>query len=58
MNATSIRIAGVAYLTAATFVFLPAPIQAQTESYLADQNDIPIFVLDRIELLSSAAQIS
>lgn len=57
MNTRSIRIAGVAHLAAAALVLFPAPIPAQTQSNIAGQDDIPIFVLDRIELLSSTARI-
>lgn len=56
MHATSIHIVGIATLTAAAYAFTPMPSQAQMECNLADQDDIPIFVLDRIELLSSTAQ--
>ena len=54
MDTTSIRIASVAHLTAAAFVFLPALTEAQTKSNMADQDDIPTFVLDRIDLLRGA----
>jgi hypothetical protein len=57
MHTTSIRIAGIATLTAAAYAFAPMPSQAQMECNLADQDDIPIFVLDRIELLSGTAQV-
>lgn len=56
MDATQIRIAGISTLTAAALAFLPAPVSGQTGCNLVDQDDIPIFVLDRIELLSSTAQ--
>lgn len=58
MNTTQIRIARIATLTAAAYAFTPMPIQAQTEINLADPDGIPIFVLDRIELLRGTAQLN
>jgi hypothetical protein len=57
MNTTSIRIVGVAHLTAAAFVLLPAPIQARAANDVTDRHEIPTFVLDRIELVAGNGRV-
>lgn len=56
MNRTSVRITGGAHLMAAAFALLPVPLQPRAANDATDRHEIPIFVLDRIELLSSTAQ--
>ena len=58
MNTVSNQLIGLALMGVLSVLLLLAPIQAQTKCNLADQEDTPIFVLDRIELLSSTAHIS
>ena len=54
MNATKLRISGLALLAAAAFALLLAPIHAHAGTGATDRHEIPTFVLERIELATGA----
>lgn len=57
MNTTSIRITGLALLAAAALALLVAPIYAQAAADVTDRHEIPVFVLDRVELATGAERV-
>jgi hypothetical protein len=57
MNATSIRITGLALLGAAALALLVAPIHAQAAADVTDRHEIPTFVRDRVEIATGVERI-
>jgi hypothetical protein len=55
MNRFPTRMTGLAFLAAAAFALLLAPIHASADTGATDRHEIPTFVLDRIELATGAA---
>ncbi len=54
MNTLQIRLSAIAVLAAAAFALLLAPIHARAETGISDRHEIPVFVLERIELATDA----
>lgn len=57
MNATLVRITGLALLAAAALALLVAPIHARAAADVTDRHEIPAFVLDRVEIATGAERI-
>jgi len=54
MDTLSIRITGLARLSALAFALLLAPIHARAEDATTDCHEIPKFVLERAEIATGA----
>lgn len=54
MNSLRLRLSGIAVLAAAAFALLLAPIHARAETGVTDRHEVPVFVLERIELATDA----
>jgi hypothetical protein len=54
MNSLRIQLSGVALLAAAAIALLIAPIHARADTGLSDRHEIPVFVLERIEIALDA----
>jgi hypothetical protein len=54
MKSLQLRLSGIAVLAAVAVALLLAPIHARAETGVSDRHEIPVFVLDRIELATDA----
>lgn len=54
MNTLRLQLSGVAVLAAAAFALLFAPIHARAEAGISDRHEIPVFVLERVDLATGA----
>lgn len=54
MKSIQFRLSGIAVLAAVAVALLLAPIHARAAAGGSDRHEIPVFVLDRIELATDA----